>query len=185
MAILRLEHNTIQTELSNIVSELAPLNIELESWNISENPILSELLAEDVLNWEQKLQVLNVFNHRFEQLKLSNEYKWQELMVLHPGSPHLYPLFTQCDRCHTHKDSESLYIVSGAGIFGFILPNGWQAELIVEAGEYIKVPAGVEHWFCLTAGLQLKAIRYFTTVDGWVPEYTDTKICFSLQTDHV
>ena len=77
-----------------------------------------------------------------------------------------------------HADDEALYILAGECLFGFVGPDGSQIELIVQAEEYINVPAGTEHWFCLTASLHIKALRYFTTVGGWTPQYTDTEIYF-------
>jgi cupin superfamily acireductone dioxygenase involved in methionine salvage len=109
-----------------------------------------------------------------------NEEIWIELIndLGTRSHPHLYALLAHCDRCHTHTDSEALYILAGEGIFGFVRPDGSQVELIVQPEEYIRVPAGIEHWFSPTASLQLKAVRYFTSVEGWVPQYTNTAICF-------
>ena len=178
MAILQLENGTTYTNLSDIVSELAPLNIQLKRCPVGQNLDLPGLLAQDILSTVEKQQVLGAVGAQFEELKRTDGYKWHDLMVLHPGSPHLYALIAQCDRCHTHTDSEAFYILAGEGLFGFVRPDGSQVELIVQPEEYIRVPAGIEHWFCPTAKLQLKAVRYFTTVDGWVPQYTNTEICF-------
>ena len=55
-------------------------------------------------------------------------------------------------------------------------PDGTQVELTVQPQEYINVPAGTEHWFYLTPKRRVKAVRYFTNTEGWVPEYTGTPI---------
>lgn len=178
MAILQLEDSTIYTNLSQIASELAPLNIQLKRLPVGKNLDLPGLEAQDILNFTQKEQVLAAVDSQFEQLKRTSGYKWRDLMVLHPGSPHLYALITHLDRSHIHVDDEALYILTGECIFGFVRPDGSQVELIVQPEEYINVPAGTEHWFCLTGSLQLKAVRYFTTVGGWTPQYTDTEIYF-------
>jgi 1,2-dihydroxy-3-keto-5-methylthiopentene dioxygenase len=68
------------------------------------------------------------------------------------------------------------YIVAGEGTFGFVRPDGNQLELTVQAEEYINVPENTEHWFYLTPSKRIKAVRYFTTTEGWVPEYTSTEI---------
>ena len=46
-------------------------------------------------------------------------------------------------------------------------------------GEYINVPKDTEHWFVLTAEKRIKALRYFTTTEGWTPVYTDRPIRFA------
>jgi len=68
------------------------------------------------------------------------------------------------------------YVIDGEGIFGFVRPDGKQMELTIQPEEYINVPAGTEHWFYLTNARRIKAVRYFTTTEGWVPEYTETEI---------
>jgi len=47
--------------------------------------------------------------------------------------------------------------------------------LTVQAEDYINLPANIEHWFELTRSQRIKAVRYFTTTEGWVPEYTNTE----------
>lgn len=177
MARLQLEDSTIYTNLGDIAEELAPLNIEIRRLPLKK-PHASELLAQDILTLSQKEQILAAADDYFEEFKHTAGYQWRELTVLHPGSPYLYALITQFDRCHTHADDEALYILAGECIFGFVLPDGSQMELIVQAQEYINIPSGIEHWFRPTGSLHLKAVRYFTTVGGWMPQYTDTEIYF-------
>lgn len=178
MAILRLENSNIYTRLNDIALALSSLKIQIQYRPIAQNPFIQALLARDTFTEKEKNQILSLFNNQFQEFKRTGGYKWQELMVLHPGSPNLYNIISQCDRYHTHKDAEALYIISGEGIFSLVLPDGRQAEIIVQAGEYIKIPAGVKHWFSLTGLLEMKALRYFSSVDGWVPKYAKTKTCF-------
>lgn len=178
MAILQLEDGTTYTNLHEILSELAPLNIQLKRLPLEENCAVFELLAEDILSAEKKEKVLAAVENDFQELKRTERFQWCDLTVLHPGSPYLYALITHFDRCHTHTDDEALYLLAGECILGFVRPDGSQVELIVQAQEYINVPGGTEHWFCPTALLQLKAVRYFTTVGGWTPQYTNTDIYF-------
>lgn len=178
MAILQLEDGTTYTNLNEILSELASLNIQIKRLPLGDNCAVFELLAQDILSAEQKEQVLAAVDSYFKELKRTENFQWCDLTVLHPGSPYLYALITHFDRCHTHADDEALYLLAGECILGFVRPDGSQVELIVQAQEYINVPAGIEHWFCPTALLQLKAVRYFTTVGGWTPQYTNTDIYF-------
>jgi len=175
MAILQLEDGTTYTQLGDIARELAPLNVQLNRWSVGDNPEIHRLLAKDVLSDEEKEQVLQALDSYFEELKASAGYQSRDLIVLHPEVPNLNALLSKFDPCHYHTDAEVRYIVAGEGIFGFVRPDGSQVELTVQAQEYINVPENTEHWFYLTPSQRIKAVRYFTTTEGWLPEYTGTE----------
>ena len=44
--------------------------------------------------------------------------------------------------------------------------------LRVQPGDYLRIPAGVEHRFTLTATRRIKALRLFADTAGWVAQYT-------------
>ncbi|MBE9129242.1 MULTISPECIES: 1,2-dihydroxy-3-keto-5-methylthiopentene dioxygenase [unclassified Coleofasciculus] len=178
MAILRLEDDTTYTQLDDIIRELAPLNIELNHWSVGDNPEIHNLLAKDALSDQEKEEVLQALDDYFEQLKETAGYQSRDLIVLHPEVPNLEAMLSKFNRCHYHTDNEVRYIVAGEGVFGFVRPDGSQVELTVQPEEYINVPANTEHWFHLTPTRRVKAVRYFTTTEGWVPEYTATDIKF-------
>lgn len=182
MAILRLEDGTTYTQLSDIARELAPLNIQLNRWPVGDNPEIRELLAKDALDDNQKDQVLQALDNYFQQLQETAGYQSRDLIVLHPDIPNLDGLLSKFDKCHIHADDEVRYIVAGSGIFGFVCPDNSQVEVTVEPEEFINVPANTEHWFYLTAARKIKAVRYFSTTEGWTPEYTDTEIRSGLMT---
>ena len=178
MAVLRLEDGTTYTELDDIERELAPLNVQLNRWPVGDNPEVHALLAKDALSDEEKEQVLQAVDGYFEELKASADYQSRDLIVLHPSVPNLDALLSKFNRCHYHTDDEVRYIVAGEAVFGFVRSDGSQVEVTVQPEEYINVPANTEHWFYLTPSKRVKAVRYFTTTEGWVPEYTDTEIKF-------
>ncbi len=177
MAILRLETGEILTEVGAIAAELAPLNIGLNAWSTGTD--VQSLLAQQTLTDDEKEQVLVGLDHYFEQLKADLGYTSRDLIVLHPEVPNLDIMLAKFDKVHTHADDEVRYIVDGEGVFGFVRPDASQVELTVQAGEYINVPAGTEHWFYLTPSRRVKAVRYFAGTDGWTPEYTSTPIKFA------
>lgn len=176
MATLRLADGTIHRELEEIAQELSSLNIHLDRWVVGDNPQLHDLLKQPQLNEDEKNQVLTALDSYFESLHQTAGYLSRDLIVLHPETPNLEVLLAKFERVHTHADDEVRYIIDGEGVFGFIRPDSSQVELTVEAEEYINVPAGTEHWFYLTPHRRIKAIRYFTGVDGWVAQYTGTEI---------
>ena len=176
MAILRLENGTTYTQQSDITRELAPLNIQLNRWPVGDSAEIQNLLAKDAIDDSEKEQVLQALDGYFQQLNKSAGYQDRDLIVLHPDIPHLDTMLSKFNKCHIHADDEVRYIVAGEGIFGFVRPDGSQVELTVQPEEFINVPANTEHWFYLTAARKIKAVRYFTTKEGWTPEYTDTEI---------
>lgn len=178
MAVLRLENGTIYTRLEDIGEKLAALNVSLNYWPI-ENPETRELLTKAALSDEEKETVLSSLDRYFRELQEKYNYQTRDLIVLHPDIPNLDTLLAKFERCHTHADDEVRYIIDGEGVFGFVFPDGSQGELTVQPEEYINVPANSEHWFHLTDTRRVKAVRYFTSTEGWVPEYTDTEIRFA------
>ncbi|MGF1986322.1 MAG: 1,2-dihydroxy-3-keto-5-methylthiopentene dioxygenase [Nostoc sp. ZfuVER08] len=176
MAILKLENDTILTDINDIGQELTPLNIQLNRWAVGDNPELHRLLAENSLNDDQKEQVLKALDVYFNELQQTAGYQSRDLIVLHPGVPNLDELMVKFDQIHTHADDEVRYVIDGEAIFGFVRPDGSQVELTVQKEEYINVPAGTEHWFHLTPARRIKAVRYFISTGGWVPQYTNKEI---------
>jgi 1,2-dihydroxy-3-keto-5-methylthiopentene dioxygenase len=180
MAILTLENGTNITELADISQELSSLRIKLNHWSVGNSPKIHQLLAEASLSDPEKEEVLQLLDGYFEQLKQDAGYQSRDLIVLNPDLPNLDVLLSKFNRCHIHRDDEVRYIIEGERVFGFVRPDGSQVELTVHPEEYINVPAGTEHWFYLTSKKRIKAVRYFTTTEGWTPEYTDTPIRFKL-----
>jgi 1,2-dihydroxy-3-keto-5-methylthiopentene dioxygenase len=176
MAKLQKINGEITAALSEIQSILSPLFVSVQQWPTNQS--VQTLLSSPQLNEEQKEVVTQAHDHYFSILQENEDYQSRDLIVLHPNIPKLDTLLEKFARIHTHDDNEVRYIVSGEGIFGFVLPNDEQVLLTVEAGEYINVPKDTEHWFVLTEQKSIKAIRYFTTKEGWTPNYTHRSIRF-------
>jgi len=176
MAVLQLENGRTYTDIGAIASQLAVLNIEIDRLPTNENPAVLELLAQDILNVTEKQQILAAFKTEFAYFKRVSGCQWCDLKVLHPGSQQIYALMTQSNRTHTHADAEVIHILAGECVFGFVYANGSQIQLMLQAAEYLKVPANTEHWFYLTPLLYLKAVQYYTTAQGWIPQYTNRKV---------
>ena len=179
MAILQLENGTKYTETDDITRELSQLNIQLKYWTVGDNPEIHQLLAKDALTDEEKEQILQSLDTYFLELKETAGYQSRDLIVLHPEIPNLNNIISKFNNCHYHTDDEVRYIIAGEGVFGFVRPDASQVELTVEAQEFINVPANTEHWFHLTPAQRVKAVRYFTGTEGWVPVYTPTDIKFT------
>ena len=176
MAQLQFINGTETKDIATIQQTLAPLQVQLSKWPIQEQ--VAQLLHKAQLTDMEKETITSAHDVYFEQLQDEHGYQSRDLIVLHPDIPNLDALLEKFSRIHTHDDDEVRYIVDGSGIFGFVLPNEEQVLLTIEAGEFIHVPKDTEHWFVLTEQKRIKALRYFTTTDGWSPNYTQRPIQF-------
>lgn len=174
MALLQLDGGTTYTDIEEIAEELAPLRVHLKHFDLGTSLGFPDLSDQDVLTESEKRNILQLHNSFFAFLKQERCYLWSDLLNVHPGSPHLQPLMATYSRYHVHIAPEALYVLAGGAIFRFVRPDGSQVQLLVQPQDYLHISAGVEHGFSLDAFLQFKAVRYFTTVEGWVPQYTKT-----------
>lgn len=76
---------------------------------------------------------------------------------------------------HTHSDFEVRFFVEGQGLF-FLHCEDKVYAILCQQGDLISVPANVKHWFDLGQNPNLKCIRFFTTPDGWIAQYTGSDI---------
>jgi 1,2-dihydroxy-3-keto-5-methylthiopentene dioxygenase len=74
-----------------------------------------------------------------------------------------------------HSDFEVRFFVEGQGLFYVHLEEKVYA-ILCEQGDLISVPANVTHWFDMGAEPDFKCIRLFTTEEGWVAQFTGSKI---------
>ncbi|WP_414040898.1 cupin domain-containing protein [Acidithiobacillus sp. M4-SHS-6] len=161
------------TDPAVIAEVLATLEVTLETLPVPTHEQTLSLLAAPELDTADQARLLEALDGVFQRLQAEKGYQERDLVVLYPGHPQLEALNTRFHRIHTHDDEEVRYVVDGEGIFGFVLPDGSQVELTVLAGDYIHVPAHVEHWFRLNQRQRIKAVRYFSARGGWTPLYTD------------
>jgi 1,2-dihydroxy-3-keto-5-methylthiopentene dioxygenase len=175
MAVIQIENGKTYHQTIDINRELVSLGIQIQHWPIGNQQQLCALLSQEQINEHEQEVVLQHLDRYFQQLQETG-YQYRDLMILNAATPELDTLLAKFQRAHTHATDEVRYVVAGAGIFGFVRPDGSQVELTVEAGEYIKVPAGTEHWFYLTTHRSIKTIRYFREEGGWTPSYTNTTI---------
>jgi 1,2-dihydroxy-3-keto-5-methylthiopentene dioxygenase len=150
--------------------------VQLEHWPLKLEGNTRKFLEKEALLEEEKQGLLLELEHVFKKLKKQEGYQDRDLVVLHPKLENLNKMLSKFYACHTHDDDEVRYIIDGEGVFGFVLPDGHQVELVVAQGDFIRVPKNTEHWFYLTDSMRIKAVRYFTGTEGWVPVYTNTPI---------
>lgn len=169
MAILRLEDGTTYTDIGAINFKLSELQVQVEKLPVQrylldpeKDKSLQNLFSQEILNLAQKQEILQALSPKFAGQQ-PDGCTWCELIAVNLSSPHLYQLLAQGSRPHYYTSDLGLYLMAGECILGFLHPDGFLMELIVQAEEYIKVPARIRHWFSLSALLQVKAVRYFAS----------------------
>lgn len=126
--------------------------------------LLEKLLLNESLTLLQKQTILHLVRDHSSVNSLLGARTRSELLALNVSSAHLYKLLAEGSRPKYHVEDEFLYILSGECIFGFSHPDLGSIELLIQPQDCLKVPAGLRHWYSLSAMLQLKAIRYLSPV---------------------
>jgi 1,2-dihydroxy-3-keto-5-methylthiopentene dioxygenase len=158
------------TESNEVKVFLKERNVDYSYWEVPVS--VNSLIQKGSLSAYEKEELLLCLDTRFQFLKENFGYKTRDLVVLHPSVPGLEGMLAKFDKVHYHTDDEVRYIVDGSGIFGFAL----QCEKFlvhVEKSDYISVPKNTNHWFYLDKQKRIKAIRYFSDMSGWVPNYVN------------
>ncbi|HLO87503.1 MAG TPA: acireductone dioxygenase [Nostocaceae cyanobacterium] len=180
MATLLLDNGAIESDLTRIVQELELLGIKLRHYEPGTSLLFPHLMEQDTVTESEKRYIVELHSSVFEFLQQENNYLWCDLLNVHPGSPNLQAQVTTYQNYHTHTAPEAIYLLAGEMIYGFVRSDGSQVQLLIQAQDYLHIPANVEHWSSPAASLHFKVIRYFTTVEGWMPNYTGTQLSDSL-----
>ena len=160
------------TDNNEVKSFLANHNITYDHWEVPASS--KDLIGKEALNDQEKEELLQTVNERFTYLQNTQGYKTRDLIVLHSNVPGLKDMLAKFDKVHYHTDEEVRYILDGSGYFGFITKD--EKFLVhVQKSDFISVPRNTTHWFALDDNLRIKAVRYFTDMAGWVPNYVEEK----------
>lgn len=86
----------------------------------------------------------------------------------HPAKHELRDMFLEE---HTHHEDEARLFLHGTGLFAFHVEASVYL-LLCGTGQFIRVPAGMRHWFDMGPRPDFTALRLFNNADGWIPYYT-------------
>jgi 1,2-dihydroxy-3-keto-5-methylthiopentene dioxygenase len=121
-------------------------------------------------------EILKAYEHELKPFMESNGFKDADVINVHPKTENLETIRTKFMKEHTHSDDEVRFFVDGEGLFWFHLESGEVLRLTCFAGDFISVPKNAKHWFDLHPKYNVKAIRIFSNTEGWIPNYTNSKI---------
>lgn len=163
---LRDDDDRVLTEPDEVAAALAAIGVTYERW-AADRP-----LADDV----PAAEVLAAYAPDIDRLKASGGYVTADVIDILPATPNLDAMLARFAREHWHDEDEVRFIVAGRGLFHLHPTGGAVVAVEVEAGDLLRVPRGIHHWFDLCGERRVRAIRLFQDPAGWTPHYTDTGV---------
>ena len=153
------------TDQAVIAAKLGGLGVQYERWHANRP------LAADAGQYE----VLEAYRDEIERLNADHGFQSVDVVSLGPDHSDKATLRRKFLAEHTHEDFEIRFFVDGRGLF--CLHVGGQVCLgLCERGDLISVPANTTHWFDMGENPFFTCIRFFTTPEGWLAEFTGSDI---------
>jgi 1,2-dihydroxy-3-keto-5-methylthiopentene dioxygenase len=156
---------TTVTDVDAIQRELAPIGVQFERWEASRQ------LGGDA----SQADVLEAYRESIDRLTAQYGFKSVDVISIAPDNPNKAAMRDKFLHEHTHDDFEVRFFVEGRGMF-YIRKGGRVFAMLCTRGDLLSVPANTTHWFDMGTEPSLKAIRLFTTPEGWVATFTGDKI---------
>ena len=148
-----------------IAKALNGIGVEMEHWQ-ADQPLGRNATQDEVLAaYKSSIDILNK----------KYGFKSFDVVSLNPDHPDKATMRQKFLAEHTHADFEVRFFVEGRGLF--YLHVGDNVYMVLcEKGDLISVPANTTHWFDMGASPYFKCIRFFTTPEGWVGNFTGSEI---------
>lgn len=153
------------TDPNEISEQLGVLGINFEQWQ------LDLPLAADA----DQAAVLAAYADDIEELNQQYGFVSVDVVALGPEHPQKKEMRAKFLDEHTHADFEVRFFVDGSGIF-YIHHENHVYAIFCEKGDLISIPANTTHWFDMGTAPSFKCIRFFTSLEGWVGNFTGSDI---------
>ncbi|HEY5603648.1 MAG TPA: cupin [Gammaproteobacteria bacterium] len=148
-----------------IASQLRDIGVQFEQWQAGE--ALADNATQD--------EVLKAYQASIDKLNKQYQFQSVDVVSLTPNHPDKTTFRGKFLSEHTHDDFEVRFFVDGTGLF-YLHVEGRIYMVFCERGDLISVPANTTHWFDMGENPFFKCIRFFTTPDGWVGNFTGSDI---------
>jgi len=153
------------TDSDAITARLAAAGVEFERWE----------LDRDMPSGADEARILDAYRESIDRLNAHYGFQSIDVVSVGPDHPQAAELRGKFLAEHTHADFEVRFFVAGRGLF--YLHVGDRVYMVLcECGDLISVPANTTHWFDMGASPSFTCIRFFTTPDGWIGEFTGSDI---------
>jgi 1,2-dihydroxy-3-keto-5-methylthiopentene dioxygenase len=164
--LLLAKDNTTVTNFEDIKKILQVHGIMIARWEAS------CVLADD----STQETILQAYAHELKPFMDKFGYTVADVINVHPKTENLPAIREKFMKEHTHSEDEIRFFVDGFGKFWFHLDNEEIICVTCERGDFMSVPKNFRHWLDLAPGYFVKAIRIFSNMEGWVPNYTGSGI---------
>lgn len=144
---------------------LASIDIDYERWQ-----------ARDISPDAVPEEILRAYRDEIERLKAKGGYVTADVIDIKPDTPNLEVMLEKFRPEHWHDEDEVRFIIKGHGCFHIAPENGDVTAITMEAGDLIRVPKGMRHWFDLCEDKTVRTIRLFQDAAGWTPYYTESGV---------
>lgn len=150
---------------AQIRRELEAIGVVYERWEASE-PLDADSSQDEIIE---------AYREPIDRLMKRFGFRTVDVISLTAAHPQKEALRDKFLHEHTHDDFEVRFFVEGSGLF-YLRSGGQVLAVRCARGDLIALPAGMTHWFDMGAEPHLKAIRMFTTEEGWVANFTGSDI---------
>lgn len=158
--------NITITDFATIQKSLSLHGVMIAQWEASKQ-LSNEASSEEILK---------AYAHELEPFMQKNGYATADVINIHPQMENLAAIREKFMKEHTHSEDEIRFFVDGEGKFWFHLDNEEIICVTCERGDFLSVPKNYRHWFDMAPGYFVKAIRIFSNMEGWTPNYTNSGI---------
>ena len=152
-------------EFYEIADRLNAIGVQFERWEANQP------LSPDA----QQDEVLAAYADDVARLNEQYGFTSVDVVALGPDHPQKAEMRAKFLDEHTHDDFEVRFFVDGSGMF-YIHAAEHIYAVLCEKGDLISVPAKATHWFDMGENPNFKCIRFFTTPEGWVGNFTGSDI---------
>jgi len=159
------QQGTTYKDFADIVEHLQPIGVQFERWEPG-----SEFISE-----AQVQSITDAYQSHIDRLKSQYGFQTVDVVSLKPDHPEKDALRQKFLSEHTHSDFEVRFFVEGRGLFYLHVVDKVYA-ILCEQGDLLSVPAHIKHWFDMGETPDFKCIRFFTTPEGWVADFTGDNI---------
>lgn len=155
----------VLSDIAAIAERLRAAGVEFEHWQADR--VLADNADHDT--------VLAAYRDSIERLNARYGFRSIDVISLTPEHPDADVLRNKFLAEHTHADFEVRFFVEGRGLF-YLHLNDAVYMVLCERGDLISVPAGTMHWFDMGSRPHFRCIRFFTSPEGWMGEFTGSNI---------
>ncbi|HWU67377.1 MAG TPA: cupin [Stenotrophobium sp.] len=155
----------VLTQYEAIRDALAGIGVEFERWQASQQ------LAADASQEE----IIAAYREPIDRLMRQHGFKSVDVISLNEDHPQKDAMRDKFLHEHTHDDFEVRFFVEGEGVF-YIRRDGKVYATLCQRNDLLNLPAHYTHWFDMGPQPRIKAIRLFTTPEGWVATFTGDDI---------